>query len=131
MILVKSIWINGNKKPTKKTQRFDFTFWYRGEGCIERKKKMAEEEKDKNNKIMKEPLMTEEELVAIVNKQRNGNAAGVDGVRTELLKHLIKNKIIREHLLKCCNRCLEDWLRSKTTMIPKNNKPQILEHSCE
>ena len=36
-------------------------------------------------------------------------------------------------MLKCCNRVLEekvqeDWLRSNTTMIPKNRKPKILEH---
>ena len=82
---------------------------------------------------MKEPKMTEKELITIVNGQKNGKAAGVDGVRAELLKSLIKNSTIREHLLKCCNRCLdesvqEDWLRSKTTMIPKNSKPKILEH---
>ena len=93
---------------------------------------MTEEGKETNSRIMKEPVMTEEELVKIVNNQRNGKAAGVDGVKAELLKHLIKNKLIREHLLKCCNRCLyedvqEDWLNSKTTMIPKNKTPKILE----
>ena len=49
------------------------------------------------------------------------------------MKFLIKNSTIRDHLLKCCNRVLdekvqEDWLRSNTTMIPKNRKPKILEH---
>ena len=34
--------------------------------------------------------MTENDLITIVNKQRNGKAAGVDGVRAELLKFLIK-----------------------------------------
>ena len=80
----------------QKTQRVDLTFWYGGKGCIGKKMEMKEE-KDENNEIMKEPQMTEKELVAIVNKQRNGKAAGVDGVRAELLKHLIKNRIIR-----CC-----------------------------
>ena len=46
---------------------------------------MEEEEKEENNEIMKEPKMTENELVTIVNKQRNGKAAGVGGVRAELL----------------------------------------------
>ena len=39
----------------------------------------AEEEKEIKNKIMKEPVMTEEEMLEIVNRQRNGKAAGVDG----------------------------------------------------
>ena len=52
---------------------------------------------------MKEPVMTEEELGEIVNKQRNGKAAGVDGIKAEVMKHMIKNKRIREHLLKCFN----------------------------
>ena len=52
--------------------------------------------------------MTKKELDIIVNKQKNGKAAGVDEVRAKLLKHLIKNRTIREHLLKCCNRCLDE-----------------------
>ena len=78
--------------------------------------------------------MTEEELVEIVNKQRKGKAAGVDGVKSEVMKYMIKNRIIKEHLLKCFKNCInkkvqEDWLRSKTTMIAKNKTPMILEHS--
>ena len=68
---------------------------------------MTEEEKNIDSGIMKEPKMTEE-LIKIVNNQRNGKAAGVDGIKAELLKHLIKNKTIRKHLLKCCNRCLDE-----------------------
>ena len=60
-----------------------------------------EKEKQENSGIMKEPKMTEKELVTIVNGQKNGKAAGVDGVRAELLKSLIKNSTIREYLLKC------------------------------
>ena len=57
----------------------------------------------------------------------------LDGIRAELIKHLIKNVSIRKHMIKCCNKVLEekvqeDWLRSNTTMIPKNRKPKILEH---
>ena len=40
-----------------------------------------------NNKIM-----IEEELLVIVNRQRNGKAAGVDGIKAEVMKHIIKNK---------------------------------------
>ena len=74
----------------QKTERVDLTFWYGGENCIGKKKEMEEEEKQENNEIMKEPKMTEKELVNIVNGQKNGKAAGVDGVRAELLKSLIK-----------------------------------------
>ena len=42
----------------QKTHRVDFTFWYGGEGCEGKKKEMAEEEKDINSRIMKEPVMT-------------------------------------------------------------------------
>ena len=37
--------------------------------------------------------MTEKKLVTIVNGQKNGKAAGVDVVRAELLKSLIKNEL--------------------------------------
>jgi len=30
---------------------------------------------------MKEPVMTEEEMLEIVSRQRNGKAAGVDGIK--------------------------------------------------
>ena len=36
--------------------------------------------------------MTEKELVDIVNGQKNGKAAEVDGVRAKLLKSLIKKQ---------------------------------------
>ena len=57
---------------------------------------------------MKEPVMTEEELVEIINKQRNGKAAGVDGIKAEVMNYMIKNRRIREHLLKCFNKCINE-----------------------
>ena len=51
-----------------------------------------EEENQENSGIMKKTEMTEKELVDIVNGQKNGKAAGVDGVRAELLKSLIKKQ---------------------------------------
>ena len=49
------------------------------------------------------------------------------------MKVLIKDDQTRNYLLKCFNKALtekvhEDWLVSRTTMIPKNDKPKILEH---
>merc|ERR1711874_784769 len=54
-------------------------------------------------------------------------------IAAELMKHLIKNGKIRDYFIKCFNKALseeihEDWLLSKTIMIPKNRKPKIMEH---
>ena len=73
---------------------------------------MMEEEKKEDSKIMEEPIM-EEDLVNI-NKQRNGKAAGVDGLKAEVMKHMIKNRSIKLHFLRSFNRCLhemvnDDW----------------------
>ena len=77
--------------------------------------------------------MTETELVDIVKKQKNGKAAGVDGVKAEMMKQLIQNTVIRKALLEGFNHCLDEnvndkWLVSRTTMIPKNKKPKYKEH---
>ena len=41
---------------------------------------------------MKISIMKEEELVMIINKQRNGEDAGVDGNKAEMMKYLIKKQ---------------------------------------
>ena len=69
------------KEIYQKTPRIDLTFWYGGENCRGKKIEMTEEEKEMNNRIMKEPVMTEEELVEIVNKQKNGKEAGIDVIK--------------------------------------------------
>merc|ERR1711874_819755 len=48
-------------------------------------------------------------------------------------KVLIQDEITRKYLLKCFNKALtervhEDWLLSRTTMIPKTEKPKIMDH---
>ena len=73
---------------------------------------------------MKLPEMSEKELMDIVKNLKNGKAAGVDGIRAELMKYILNNHTIRKHALKCFNKVLyeniqEDWLRSNSTMIPK------------
>ena len=49
------------------------------------------------------------------------------------MKTLIKNDDIKNYLLKCFNKAIteeihEDWLMSRTTMIPKTSKPKIMDH---
>ena len=61
----------------QKTPRVDFSFWYGGEGCIGKKQEMTEEEKETDSRIMKEPVMTEEELVKIINNQKMGKQQGL------------------------------------------------------
>merc|ERR1712121_347962 len=58
---------------------------------------------------------------------------GVDNIPTEVMKVFIKDDTVKKYLLKCFNKVLveevhQDWLVSRTTMIPKNKKPKILEH---
>merc|ERR1711874_507320 len=73
----------------QKTSRIDLTFWYGRKDSRGKKFKMTEE-KETNNKIMKELVITEEEMLEIVDRQRTGKAAGVDGINAEVMKHLIK-----------------------------------------
>ena len=83
--------------------------------------------------MMEIPVMTEEDLLGLVNKQKNGKAAGIDGVKSEAMKYLIRNKKIRKTLLRAFNCSLDEkvnrrWLESRTTMIPKRITPQYKEH---
>ena len=66
---------------------------------------------------MHRPEMSEEELTIIVNKQKDGKAAGINRIKAEVMKHLINNKKIRESLLKAFNHSLDEqvnnrWLES-------------------
>ena len=88
---------------------------------------MLSEEKDENSGIMKIPIIEEKELMETINNMRNGKAAGVDGIRSELMKFIMKDKKIRIHTTKCFNNILkepvhEDWCTSITTMTPKEKK---------
>ena len=63
----------------------------------------------------------------IVKKQKNNKAAGVDGVKAEAMKHMVRNRKIRKALVIAFNRSLKEkvnrrWLESYTTMLPKNKK---------
>ena len=102
------------------------------------KEEMMEKEIENRNRgegrIMERPILTEKDLVRIVNKQKSRKAAGVDGVKAEAMKQMIKNKKIRESLVRAFNCSLDEkvnrrWLESRTTMIPKTNRPQYKDHS--
>ena len=127
---VRNIYIDEwKKKIYQKTERVDFSFWYGKEGLKGKKEEMEEKEKEGDVEIMKLPIMEEDDLVNIVRKMKNGKAAGIDGIRAELMKHIVKNETIRKHMLKCCKKVLEEkvqenWLKSNTTMIPKILKTQ-------
>ena len=75
----------------------------------------------------------EADLIRIVKKQKNNKAAGIDGVRAEAMKHMVRNKKIRKALVTAFNRSLKEkvnrrWLESYTTMLLKNKKPKNKEH---
>ena len=78
----------------QETPGISLDFWYGTKNSTGLKEtKVKEEIENKNrgqSKIMPRPIMTEEDLIRIVNKQRNGKAAGTDGIKAEVRKHLIK-----------------------------------------
>ena len=120
------------KEIYQKIDRVDFSFWYGTDMLRGKKEEMEQEELQENSGIMEKPII-EEEMMEVIKKMKNGKAAGVDGIRTELIKYITRNDSIRKHMVKCCNNVLnervqEDWLKSNTTMVPKNSKPKILEH---
>merc|ERR1712033_89701 len=113
----------------QKLEKADFSFWYNEENG--ERQKMIEQMKDINSGIMEDPVIAE--LVDTINKMKNNKATGVDNVPAEVMKVFIKDDTVRKYLLKCFNKALveevhQDWLVSRTTMIPKKNKPKILEH---
>ena len=114
----------------QKAARPDFSFWYGKEGLME---KMIEEENEENSEIMKFSIIEEKEFVNAINKIKKGKASDFDGISAEIMKFLIKDEEIRKYALKCFNNALkeqihEDWLISKTKMLPKNKCSKILEH---
>ena len=59
------------------------------------------------SKMMPVPIMTEEEMMKIIKRQKNGKAAEMDGVKAETMKHMTRNRKIRKGLLKCIQQMLE------------------------
>ena len=63
---------------------------------------------------------------------KNGKATGIDGISAEIMKFLIRDEEIKKYAVRCFNNAIkekinENWLISKTKMLPKNKRPKILE----
>ena len=115
----------------------DWTFWYGERNRPGLKEEMRKEDEEDiangGSRMMPLPVMKEEDLIRIVKRQKNGKAVGTDGVKTEMMKHMVKNKKIRKGLVNAFNKCLKEkvhpnWMESNTTMLPKSKKPNIKEH---
>ena len=109
----------------------DLTFWYGSDNTMGLKEIMRREDAENRanvgSKMMPLPVMTEEEMVSIIKRQKNGKAAGIDGIKAETMKFMTRNKKIRKGLLNAFNKCLKekvnaDWFESYTTMLPKTKK---------
>ena len=125
------------KEIYQKSPEVDWSFWYGTRNRPGMKEEMRkEDEEDITNggsRMMPLPVMSEEDLMRIVKRQKNGKAAGTDGVKTEVMKHMVRNKRIRKGLVNAFNKCLKEkvhpnWMESNTTMLPKTRKPKIKEH---
>ena len=103
------------------------TFWYGSNNTTGLKEIMRREDAENRanggSKMMPLPVMTEEEMMNIIKRQKNGKAAGMDGIKAETMKFITRNKKIRKGLLNAFNKCLKEkvcanWLESYTTMLP-------------
>merc|ERR1712030_204859 len=91
-----------------------------------------EEELGDRSRMMKMPEMTKEDFRRIVNNQKNGKAAGTDNIKTEVIKHLIKNEEFAEITSDAINgiykRKIHRRLKeTRTTMLKKKPKPEIMD----
>merc|ERR1712121_197383 len=93
-------WINNVHQRLAKA---DFTFWSKEGG---EKEKMIELMKNNNSGIMEDPIITEEEFVNTINNMKKKKSTGVDNIPAELMKELIKDKEIKEYLLRRFNNAL-------------------------
>ena len=122
---------NWTSKVYQKLKKTDFSFWSDKVSGV--KKKMEEMLAKGDSEIMECPAITEEELENTINNMKNNKASGVDNIPAEVMKALMRDSEAKQYVLKCFNKAIteevhQDWLVSRTTMIPKNSRPKILEH---
>ena len=115
----------------QKLKKADFSFW--SDEKVGMKNKMEKDLKENNSEIMENPIITEEEIVRTITNMKNGKASGIDNIPAEVMKAMIKDDEARNYIVKCFNKAMvekvhTDWLTSVTTMIPKKQKPKILDH---
>ena len=81
--------------------------WYGNKEKEGLKEKIIKEEtelqKKGESKMMKMPIIKSEDFLRLTKKQKNGKAAGTDGIKAEVLKHLCKNKISIEIIVESIN----------------------------
>ena len=92
-----SIW---KRDIYQKSPEMDLSFWYGSRNRVGLKEEMRREDAEnvanEGSRMMPLPIMQEEDLIRIVGRQKNGKAAVTDGVKIEVIKHMIKNKKIGE-----------------------------------
>merc|ERR1711970_1234123 len=123
--------VDWTEQVYQKLQKADSSFWYEEREGV--KAKMMQQMNEENSGIMEDPVISEEEFIKTINNMKNKKATGIDNIPAELMKVLIKDDEVRMYLLRCFNKALteevhQDWLISRTKMIPKNEKPKILDH---
>merc|ERR1712030_181341 len=101
----------------QKTPWIALDFWYGTEnemGLKERKVRKNIENMNRGQvRMMPLPKMREGDLVRIVRKQKNNKAAGVDGVKAEAMKHMIRNRKIRKALVIAFNKILKEQVNRR------------------
>merc|ERR1712030_298668 len=94
----------------QKNMRMSLTFWFGSASTMGLKERKIRENIDNMNRgegrMMPLPEMKEEDLIRIVKKQKNGKAAGIDGVKAERMKHMVKIRKIRKGLVTAFNKFL-------------------------
>ena len=108
--------------------------WY-GTSTTEGFKKTILREEEilgENSNMMEMPILKQEDLNRIIGNQKNGKAAGTDHIKTEVLKHLIKNgdfgKITTEAINKIHKGKIHRRMKeTRTTMLQKNQTPGIMD----
>ena len=98
------------------------------------KKEIIREEEllGENSQMMKMPIMTIEDFRRIIGNQKNGKAAGTDNIKTEVLKHLIKNEDFSKITTEAINKIHKGKIHrrmkeTRTTMLQKTQKPGIMD----
>ena len=84
------------KEIYQKAPEMDLTFWYGSKNKIGLKEMMRREDEENiangGSKMMPLPVIQEEDMMTIIKRQKNGKAAGTDGIKTETMKYMTKNK---------------------------------------